>query len=240
VDDNVAVKLLLLAPILTIVVPAQSLHDLVIPRPAPPGARIAIGFLGALDRWDNPHRSVRALTLRLRQQGWQADSLSHRNLRTAKKAVLLALDQNQNGRIDPAEAASARIVIYGQSMGGAAAVRLARHLRSQHVPVLLTIQVDSFGLGDDTIPDNVRSAANFYQNEILTVRGQRRIKAANPARTNIIGNFEYDYPLWKIALTPESWPRQVFGGGHARMEADPVVWSCVESLILETGDLHCN
>ena len=233
-------KPLLLATILITAASAQSLRDLAIARPTPPGAPIAIGFLGALDRWDNPQRSVRALTLRLRHRGWQADSLSHRNLRTAKKALLLALDQNHNHRVDPTEAALARIVIYGQSMGGAAAVKLARYLRAQKVPVLLTVQVDSFGLSDDTIPDNVRAAANFFQDERLTVRGQRRIKAVNPAKTTILGNFEYDYPIWKVALSPETWPRQIFGGGHARMEADPLLWSRVESLILEAGDLHCN
>jgi hypothetical protein len=204
-------KLLALAFLLSTVAPAQSLGDLTIATPKPEGAPIAIGFLGALDRWDNPNRSVRALTLRLREKGWQADSLSHRKLRTAKKALLLALDRNHNRRIDPAEAASARIVIYGQSMGGAAAVKLARHLRSLHVPVLLTVQVDSFGLRDDTIPDNVRAAVNFYQDELLTVRGQRRIRAADPAKTTILGNYELDYPFGRSLLPPKP--------GHANSSA---------------------
>lgn len=213
----------------------QSMRDVAIARPAPENARIAIGFLGALEHWDDPHRAVRKLTLHLREQGWQAESFSHRNLSVAKKAILQALDRNGNRRIDPGEAASARIVIYGQSMGGGATVRLANYLKAKGVPVLLTVQVDSFGARDVIIPSNVRTAANFYQRHWFTIRGEDKIEAADPQRTRILGNFEYEYPLWKVYTWPESWPRRIFGGAHARMEADPVLWSRVETLIQEAG-----
>jgi pimeloyl-ACP methyl ester carboxylesterase len=219
-----------------LVAQAQSLRDVSVAHPAPDGARIAIGFLGALEKWNDPHRSVRKLTLRLRQQGWQAESFSHRNLRTAKKAMVQALDRNRNHRIDPSEASSARVVIYGQSLGGGAAVNLAKFLRDRRVPVLLTVQVDSFGLQDGLIPENVRTAANFYQKQRFTLRGEDRIQAADPTRTRILGNFEYEYPLWKVYAWPESWPRRLFGGAHARMEADPVMWARVEKLIQEAGE----
>ena len=215
---------------------AQSLRDIALPRPAPEGARIAIGFLGALEKWDDPHRGVRKLALRLREQGWQTESFSHRNLRAAKKAIVQALDRNGNKRIDPGEASSARIVLFGQSMGGGAAVKLARFLKSKRVPVLLTVQVDSFGARDGFIPDNVRSAANFYQKHWFTVRGEDHIRASNPMSTRILGNFEYEYPLWKVNTWPESWPRRIFGGAHARMEADPVLWARIEALIQEAGE----
>lgn len=205
-------------------------------RPAPEGARVAIGFLGALERWNDPHRSVRKLTIRLREQGWQAESFSHRNLRTAKRTILQALDRNGNRRIDSGEAASARIVIYGQSMGGAAVVKLAAFLRGVQVPVLLTVQVDSFGARDEQIPENVRTAANFYQKHWFTIRGEESIKAADPTRTRILGNFEFEYPLGKARRWPESWPRRLFGGAHARMEADPALWAQVEALIQEAGE----
>lgn len=222
--------------LLTLAAPAQSLREVAVARPAPENARIAIGFLGALERWDDPNRSVRKLTLHLRQQGWQAESFSHRNLATAKKAVIQALDRNRNRRIDPDEAASAHIVIYGQSMGGAATVKLANYLKSRGVPVLLTVQVDSVGAHDSRIPPNVHAAANFYQKHWFTIRGEDHIHAADPKRTRILGNFEYEYPWWHAHTWPESWPRRIFGGAHARMEADPVLWSRVETLIEEAGN----
>jgi len=220
---------------MAIAAPGQSIDELAIARPAPEGARIAIGFLGAFEKWDDTNRSVRKLTLRLRERGWQAESFSHRNLQTAKKAMVQALDSNRNKKIDAREADGARVVIFGQSMGGEAAVKLAKYLRGKKVPVLLTVQVDSFGVHDEVIPDNVRTAANFYQTEILTVRGEKHIRAADPARTRILGNFEYEYPIWRLDTWPESWPRRIFGGGHARMEADPLMWARVEALIQEAG-----
>ncbi|MFN0106063.1 MAG: hypothetical protein ACKV2U_28735 [Bryobacteraceae bacterium] len=215
---------------------AQSMRDVALARPAPEGARIAIGFLGAFDKWDDPNRSVRKLTLRLRERGWQAESFSHLNLRTAKKAVVQALDRNGNSKIDPGEAASARVVIYGQSMGGAATVKLANFLHGKHVPVLLTVQVDSVGVRDGLIPGNVKASANFYQKHRFTVRGEDTIKAADPARTRILGNFEYEYPWWNIYSWPESWQRRIFVGAHGRMEVDPVLWTRVETLIQEAGE----
>ena len=211
------------------------MQEVAIERPCPEGARIAVGFLGALERWNDDHRSVRKLTLRLREKGFQAESFSHRNLRTAKKAVISALDSNKNGRIDPNEAGRARVVIYGQSMGGGATVKLAKFLNDRHVPVSLTVQVDSFGARDELIPPNVRAAANFYQAHRFTIRGEDEIRAADPTRTKILGNFEYEYPVWFVHTWPESWQRRVFGGAHARMEADPVLWSRIEALVLDAA-----
>ena len=225
----------LLILLATLAAPAQSLREVAVARPAPENARIAIGFLGALEHWDDPNRSVRKVTLHLRQQGWQAESFSHRNLRTAKKTIDQALDRNHNHRIDPAEAASARIVIYGQSMGGAATIKLAKYLKAKGVPVLLTVQVDSVGAHDARIPANVHAAANFYQKHWFTIRGEDKIQAADPQHTRILGNFEYEYPVWNVHTWPESWPRRIFGGAHARMEADPALWSRVETLIQEAG-----
>jgi hypothetical protein len=213
----------------------QGMREVSIRRPLPEGGRLAIGFLGALEKWNDEHRAVRRLTLRLREQGWEAESFSHRRLRTAKRAVVEALDRNGNGRIDGEEAAGARVVIYGQSMGGGATVKLARFLRGRGVPVLLTVQVDSFGARDAVIPDNVREAANFYQHHSMTIRGEDRIRAADPTKTKILGNFEQEYPWWKLYAMPESWQRRVFGGAHARMEADPLLWLQVESLIQKAG-----
>jgi hypothetical protein len=194
---------------------------------------LAIGFLGAWERGDDPNRSVRKLALRLRENSIQAETFANRNLRAARKTVVKALDTNGNARIDQDEAANARIIIYGQSLGGGAALQLARYLEEQKVPVLLTVQVDSVGVRDGVVPANVKAAANYYQHHWFTIRGENRIRAADPTRTRILGNFEYEYPLWKAYAWPESWPRRLFGGAHARMEADPLLWGRIETLILE-------
>ncbi len=72
-------------------------------------------------------------------------------------------------------------------------VKLARQLKQMGVPVLLTVQVDSLGKDDQVIPSNVARAANFYQQNALLIRGRPNIRAEDPQRTTILGNFKYDY-----------------------------------------------
>jgi hypothetical protein len=103
------------------------------------------------------------------------------------------------------------------------------------VAVELTVQVDSVSLGrDGRIPPNVRRAVNFYQKERLTFRGEDYIQAEDAQRTKILGNFRFRYPLLGLNPAPElSW-RRVLGGGHARMEADPLLWAQIQALIVES------
>ena len=200
--------------------------------PMGPGETLVIGFLGGVERWNDEHRSVRRLALRLRETpGVHAESIANRHWRTGEKLVRRALDTNANGKLDPQEKAQARVILYGQSLGGGAVIRLARKLNSWGVPVLLTAQVDSFGLGDGVIPPNVRSAVNYYQNERLTIRGRREIRAADGAKTHVIGNFRMRYPMLLPFPQPDEWHRKIFGGAHARMEADPLLWAQVELIV---------
>lgn len=189
-----------------------------------------VGFLGSLESYDDERRSVRQLAHRLnRRPGIHAETFANRNRGTARRFVERALDQNRDGKLDAAERGQARVMIYGQSLGGAATVWLARDLARRQIPVLLTVQVDSFGPRDDRIPANVRAAANFYQREPLTLWGESEIRAEDPARTRILGNFRRRYPLW-LPYPPMPALRRL-GGGHARMEADPAAWAEVEALI---------
>ncbi|MBY0508061.1 MAG: hypothetical protein K2X03_29380 [Bryobacteraceae bacterium] len=216
--------------------PAQRLRDLRVPAPLPTGDVLVLGFLGGLESWDDDHRGVRKLMLRLRDTpGLQAESLAHRRSRVADKVILRALDRDRNGKLDDAERSAARIILVGQSLGGSATVHLAERLHKRGIPVLLTVQVDSFGLHDRVIPANVRAAANFYQHEPLTIQGQTEIRAADPAHTRVLGNFQLHYPLLVPFPVPESWPRRIFGGAHAKMEADPVLWAQVEMLVRQAA-----
>ena len=208
---------------------AQQLSDLATPRPLPPGTTLVIGFLGGYERWDDPHRSVRQLVLRLRQKpGVDAESLSNHNRSVALALLRDALDTNRDGRIEPQEAAAARIVLFGQSWGGAAAIALARDLQSDGIPVLLTVQVDSVGLHDNLIPPNVRAAINFYQHDPGSIWGRSQIGAADPQRTAILGNFRRSYVFRRMDESHASWARRVFGASHAKMELDPALWAEIE------------
>jgi hypothetical protein len=100
--------------------------------------------------------------------------------------------------------------------------------------VLLTIQVDSVEKhheNDALIPANVAEAANFYQPHGL-LRGRPRIRAADPERTKILGNFRFDYSKLPVNCDGEyPWLVRVFARAHAEIECDPGVWNQVEDLI---------
>ena len=213
---------------------SQQLKDFTVPRPLPPGGILVVGFLGGFEHWNDEQRGVRKIANELGGLGipnLYAETVSNHRRRTAMKMIRAALDTNRNGRIDPEEAASAKIVLYGQSWGGAAVVKTARDLNKHGVPVLLTVQVDSVGLKDGVIPPNVRAAANFYQHDLFTIRGRSEIRAADPSRTRIIGNQQQTY-YFRPMEPSLSWARRTMGGSHAKMEQDPIVWMQVEALIV--------
>lgn len=204
----------------------------------PPGSTLILGFTGGLDRADDPERGVRRLALAIRAMGLPgvyAETLEHYRHREARRRIVAVLDANRNGRVDEAERGRVKIMLYGQSLGGGEVVRLARELGKAGVAVELTVQVDSVSLGrDGRIPPNVRRAVNFYQKELLTFRGEDSIQAVDSARTKILGNFRFQYPLLGLYPAPElSW-RRVLGGGHARMEADPLLWAQIQALLVES------
>ena len=133
----------------------------------------------------------------------------------------------------PKKSGDARIILYGHSWGASEAVTLARELEREGIPVLLTVQVDSvskLGENDKVIPANVAEAANFYQlNGFL--HGEPQIRAADPARTHIIGNFRFDYKANPIDCKQYPWYDRVFMKSHTEIECDPKVWTQVEALI---------
>lgn len=213
----------------------QSFDSFSTPLPLKPGDTLVIGFLGGWDRWNEPNRLIRRICLHLRDKALPhtyIETVENHRRPLAEKLVQRAFDFNQNGRLEPSEAAQARVMIYGQSLGGWATVRLSRKLNKWKMPVELAVQIDSVGLGDDKVPPNVRAAANLYQHDAYPLRGETEIRAQDPTKTQILGNWRYSYPRGKFIDTHEEpLYRQIFMIPHLKMEYDPEVWTKVESLI---------
>lgn len=143
------------------------------------------------------------------------------------------LDTDDDGTLSAAEKVKARIVLYGHSWGASEAVTMARALEKDGIPVLLTVQVDSvskFGENDKLIPANVAQAINFYQLDGL-LHGQRKILAADPSRTRILGNFQLNYKAKPIKCDGYPWYARIFMKPHIEIESDPGVWNQVEALV---------
>ncbi|HWR35953.1 MAG TPA: hypothetical protein VN622_08815 [Clostridia bacterium] len=214
---------------------AQRWEDFTAPIPIPRNDTLVLGFHGGRDRWDDERVGVGRMAARLRSlhlPGVHVQTVENTKRHWALRFVRAAFDRNRNGVLDPDERASARIILYGQSFGGAAIVKFARQLERIGLPVLLTVQVDSIGLNDEMIPSNVHSAANLYQRNGRFIRGPQRIRAADASRTEILGNWRFDYRDSRIDIRDLPWHKTILRRDHAKMDRDPRVWQKVEELIL--------
>jgi pimeloyl-ACP methyl ester carboxylesterase len=199
---------------------------------------IVIGFVGGFVRRDDPHHGPVQLAQRIQRtvpKTTHVEVFENRHRAQARAAILRLLDTNHDGILSEEEKSRARIVLYGHSWGAQAAVLLARELRRDHIPVLLTVQVDSVAKpwhNDSVIPDNVAEAANFYQPHGL-LHGRAMITAADQSKTEILGNFRTDYRKDPIPCPEASWAGRFFTPGHTQSECDPRVWSRIEALVRE-------
>jgi hypothetical protein len=212
----------------------QRYSDIQTPTPLCREDALIIGFMGGRDSWRDENVGVGRLAAKLRKSelnGVHIETVENLKRGLALKFVKNSLDRDGNGELDDSERSSARIILYGQSFGGAAVVKFARQLNEIAVPVLLTIQIDSVGRGDEMIPPNVRTAANFYQNNGRVIRGAQNIRATDPNRTVILFNRRIDYRKRDVQMRRLPWYKKAFRTDHLKMDNDPEVWKEVEQLI---------
>jgi hypothetical protein len=218
--------------------------DGAIGHPVPPHPSfIVVGFTGGFVRHDDSRQGPVQLAARL-QQAFSNDAyvqvFENRHRKAALHTIVHLLDTDHDGSLSVAERARARVILYGHSWGASAVVLLARELDRAGIPVLLTIQVDSvakFWQQDAVIPDNVAAAANFYQPHGF-IHGRSLIWAANGSKTQILGNYRFDYHQTPFECHDISWFDRTFMSNHMKSECDPNLWSEVETLVrqrLEAG-----
>ncbi|MCL5289178.1 MAG: hypothetical protein M1453_14430 [Acidobacteria bacterium] len=214
----------------------QKFSDFTTSTPIPEGDTLVIGFLGGWEKWNEPKRGVRKFAMRLRAKnlpGVHIETAENHRREIALELVKKAFDRDADGTLSEAEAASARLIVFGQSFGGAAVNKLCKELKPLGVPVLLAVQIDSVGVDDAEVPSNVRRAANFFQrDDYFFIRGERQLRAEDATRTEILGNYRLKYRGKKIDLSDGRWYQKIFRNAHVKMEQDPDLWAKVEELIL--------
>jgi hypothetical protein len=211
------------------------------PTPLSDDQTLIIGFLGGMQLWDDDSRGVRQLAVKLDEMSLanvEIETFQNRRRDLAMEFIHKALDRNEDDILDPQERASARLILYGQSLGGSAVVKLSEALEKIDIPVLLTVQVDSVGFSDHLIPSNVSKAANIYQSNDWIFSGEDEIMAIDPEATSIVANIEFDYSDKEVDMTAQPWQRRLFSTPHSMMDADPEVWALVEELILDELGIH--
>jgi len=197
---------------------------------------ILVGFAGGFVRHDDLHHGPVQLAHKIQPdlpKGATIQVFENRHRRAAYEAILRRLDVNHDGILSAQEKAQARIILFGHSWGASAVVMLSRELDRVGIPVLLTVQVDSIAKpwqDDKVIPDNVAAAVNFYQPHGL-VHGRAKITAADDAKTQILGNYRFDYQKTPVPCTGASWFQRTFTPSHMQSQCDPRLWTQVEDLV---------
>ncbi|MGA7853582.1 MAG: hypothetical protein WCA15_09670 [Candidatus Acidiferrales bacterium] len=211
------------------------MHPVIASDPAAVSPAIVIGFVGGFVKHDNAVHAEVQLAARLRKQypaGVDVETFESYHGAKALRKVLRLLNADHGASLTAEEKKNARIIIYGHSWGGSESLVLARALERNGIPVLLTVQVDSVskpGVNGTVVPPNVLQAANFYQSHGF-VHGHA-IRAADPARTRIIGNFRVDYNASPLNCPAYPWYDRLFVKPHTQIECDPDIWNRVDSLI---------
>jgi pimeloyl-ACP methyl ester carboxylesterase len=205
----------------------QEFSDFTTPLPLKNGDTLILGIVGGWERWDAPQRGVRKTALQLRDMklpGVWVETVENHKLNLAEELVEKAF---------PEEAPrNARVIVYGHSLGGMAAIRFARTLNAKHIPVMAMVVVDAIG-HNQPIPPNVRLAANFYQRDSCPVCGATRIRVEDPGGTKFLGNLQWKYRHKHVDIHTEPWVRRFFVRGHEKMEFDPDMWAQVKKILLD-------
>jgi hypothetical protein len=228
----------LVVALIVLVVPAPLLaaDGSAAAHPVASPAYVIVGFAGGFVRHDNPHHGPVQLAQRMQRSLPQTASVrvfENRHRKAAYNAILRELDRNHDGVLSDQEKSEARIILFGHSWGASAVVMLSRELNRAGIPVLLTVQVDSVAKpwqDDRVIPDNVAAAVNFYQPHGL-IHGRPQITAANDSKTQILGNYRFDYQKQPVRCEGASWFERTLTPSHMQSQCDPRLWTQVESLV---------
>jgi hypothetical protein len=81
-----------------------------------------------------------------------------------------------------------KVILVGHSLGGWAVLSIARNLQRKGIAVELSVQIDSVGITDHTVPGNVRNAAIFHARDALYPLITKRIKPEDPSQTTLVEN----------------------------------------------------
>jgi hypothetical protein len=205
----------------------QTFDDFATPLPVKPGETLVLGIVGGWERWDNPGRCIRRTAIEIKRQfrpGVHVETVENHKLQLGEELIRRAFDFNGDGSLSREEAAQAKVILFGQSLGGRATLRLARTLNEWGVPVRLAFVVDAYGKDSYSVPPNVREAANIYQRDHLFIKGAPLIEAADPSRTRILYNRRVSYKNRKLPMPEHSGTEQFFMDEHAMVEYDSEIW----------------
>jgi pimeloyl-ACP methyl ester carboxylesterase len=157
---------------------------------------IYLGFVGALEPSQNKHSGVVQIGATLR--GDEYPDVCARSFSpyvwTDGRDWLLKHFPAHSGAVSADELQHCpKVILVGHSMGGWAMMSVARELRDRNIPVELTIQVDSVGVTDYTVPRNVKAGAIFHARDVLIFMTTKNLRLEDPNHTKILANVTVEH-----------------------------------------------
>jgi hypothetical protein len=171
---------------------SPSVHETTSADAAPPVCRIVYaGFVGAMETSNHKHSGVVQIRDTLRGPGYEdvcAESFMPISWASGRDWILTHFPSHDGPLTAEEIAAGPRVILVGHSTGGWAMFSVARDLRDKAIPVELTVQVDSVGLTDSTVPRNVKTCAIFHAWDVLMFMTTKRIRMEDPLHTKLLAN----------------------------------------------------
>jgi hypothetical protein len=149
------------------------------------------GFVGAMETASHKNSGVVQLRDILRGPGYSdvcAESFMPVAWKSCRDWILSRFPSHPGPLTEAESAESPRIILVGHSTGGWAMLKVARELRDKGIPVELTVQLDSVGFTDRTVPRNVKSSAVFHAWDMLMFLTTKNIRFEDPLHTKLIAN----------------------------------------------------
>ncbi len=212
----------------------QNFDDFVTPMPVPRGHVLVLGIVGGWERWDHPNRCVRRTALWLQSQeipGVHVETVENHKLDLAYELVRRVFDFNGDGALAENEARQARVVVFGQSLGGRATLWFCRRMHEWGIPVELALLIDAFGPDDYTVPPNVRTVANVFQREHIIVKGASAVHPVDPTKTRILFNRQLSFKGRDLDISDRPWRQRAFLAAHVKVEYDTELWRELQEVI---------
>jgi pimeloyl-ACP methyl ester carboxylesterase len=149
------------------------------------------GFVGALESSNNKRSGIVQIRDSLQGPGYRdvcAKSFSPYTWNSGETWILQHFPKHPGRESQDDLASSPKVILIGHSAGGWAMLHVARDLNRRGIPVELTIQVDSVGINDHTVPANVKAGAIFHAHDILMFMTTKNLRLEDPARTTLVAN----------------------------------------------------
>jgi hypothetical protein len=149
------------------------------------------GIVGALETSNNKRSGVVQIRNTLNGSGYPdvcAKSFSPYTWMSGRRWILEHFPSHPGPITGDELRRSPKVILVGHSAGGWAVLSVARDLSQKNIPVELTIQIDSVGITDRTLPNNVKAGAIFHARDILVFLTTKKIKTEPASQTKLLAN----------------------------------------------------